>query len=615
MRLHHDFCMIDDVPQGTIEEKMVSVLEYGRIYPKLVSLKEKQIQSAYLKQFKDVQAQKEKLKTQYEFDVEQHKANNEFTKDVEDLLKGTYKKDIEDLEAQLPEKYQRSNLTKGVITGIDIFVNTITTTGINFVAGRLSRGTINDVNVSLPSRTKEWLNKQAISWNARNARDNNDLPNTTVPQRPSYVPSAERPSEEYQQEAINKIESPFKRMLNITQEFTLESLETVTPQTLEALFETTFFMAKNQDLDIHERFKPFVKLIETMPRDNFRENGFMNEERLLKVTSLIKDALDLKRGDFASALIRPFITKLKEQNNQLLNGEGDISEKLREEFSEITENSVVLSNKPFDLNTVDKRNPLDTMWELMKTFHITEAEDDPEELKDIPLSGHLPEIVDNALNDLRKFELKATKRLIDLALLNNQVVTEDNSGQQHILKRNEAFNGRDKKFLSLLIAKSMRVINPNPLNDMIAKFLCLYEGGHFAEGGGFSDSVQDDHTVNLNVLERLVDLVQRGRTKDGEPTILQRLDQEPARHNEDYQENGRTRSRIKQGKCDFKDVYDECNGNLDAMRTRFNRFTPKPFTVRITPEMSKQREAKKATYASLGGNGNTPNPTSSLGGI
>ena len=252
---------------------------------------------------------------------------------------------------------------------------------------------------------------------------------------------------------------------------------------------------------------------------------------------------------------------------------------------------------------------------------------DESELYDIPFTGHLSTLIEKAFNELRDGNMETTKELIKYA----EGRFEDSTTGE-VLAGNEVFNGMDKKFLNLIAFSARRIhqvnnhqlniggvlIHQNPVNTMIARFLSLYEGGHFAEGGGFSEKCDDGDRYgdfkldSLTKIVEVMNLQDRDRSRRTIPglTISQKLNGE-----NDNSDVGDDVIELRNGKCIFKEVYDECNGNLDAMRTRFNRFTPKTFSVKITPEMSKQREAKKAAYASLGGNGNTPNPTSSLGGI
>ena len=93
-----------------------------------------------------------------------------------------------------------------------------------------------------------------------------------------------------------------------------------------------------------------------------------------------------------------------------------------------------------------------------------------------------------------------------------------------------------------------RTIDPNPLNEAMSNFLNLYTAGHFADGGGFSDSANDGYTQPIMVLDRLTNAVRTQTRYNDEPTILERLGDKPAHSNEITSFNPYNNN----NECDFK---------------------------------------------------------------
>ena len=382
------------------------------------------------------------------------------------------------------------------------------------------------------------------------------------------------------------------------------------------MFDTTALIANDKDLDINERFKPFISIVETMPDDKFKDTGFMSEKRLLTVTVLIKNSIELNRGDFANQLIEGVFPKLAKNQPEFIVSTSETGSSIREEISDITEKATILSKKHYSESAIDKTKPLTSLLALIKNKVMLEFEGDDESMPaDTPITGNTPATISAALHTLRNGNRDLTKDLIEVAIVNKD---------SEVLKSYETFNGMDKSILNSMTAQAKKIleinkinsdtksclIDPNPLNTMIAKFLSLYEGGHFAKGGGFSKECDDldRYDVKMDSLPKIVKLMNSQDTNRIEVTglsISRRLKGEVTRD-----EKKPTEFKI----CDFKKVYDEANGDLDAMRKIFNdthRFPPKPFEVKIKPGMSKQQVSQKARLAALGGGSSA---TASIGG-
>jgi hypothetical protein len=356
-------------------------------------------------------------------------------------------------------------------------------------------------------------------------------------------------------------------------ELTLDNITSVSDETLARFFDTSAVMAVCDAFDIDDRLKPMVKLLEIIPDNKFKHNSVINNQRVFIVTDLIKNTIDLQRGDIATELMTHSIPKINNNNPELMRATSEISNSFRKELSDITALSVSLSKVDTRLKPVYKRKPLGKLLEFTKKNIIPEFTSyDPSEPMDIPVTGHLPEIIDSTIADLRQGETETLKSLIKHAHDNNPDL---------VVIGNDIFNGQDKKILSLILEKLRRSLNPNPLNEVMSDFLTLYTAGHFAEGGGFSDSTDDGQTQPLRVLERLTNAVKTQTRYNDEPTILERLDNKSVQTSE--------LQGSPDNKSDFIKAYRQENGNLNRMKIRFNQHTPKPFKTSITDNMARHR--------------------------
>lgn len=562
------------------------------------------------------------------------------------------------IEAHLPEKYHSSEFTKqavkmgsrfavGVPLGAASYVATplvgvaattagayaqsvagatagaAATAGVKMAGNALLQNSIANATSNLSDRIAQWQKERLLKNNVSQAMENDDFSTASTttasfngaaqypdPQSPTKVSDTERNSE------IAKIETPFERIAGVLEGISEENLKTVDNKVLSKLFEITFDLAIDDKISIDKRFAPFVKLMETMPNQKFKfdnqsilDNGngntapptdnqetFLSEERLFVVTDLIKQTLELNRGDYANSLINSFFKKLSMIHPEVLSTQNTVGSAMRQRISDITEAALILSNKHYFDNATVQKAPMASLLNLLGDRYILERNSIVGQ-KDIPVIGHLPELVAIALRDLNNGGIPTTQHLLTLATEKFAVRTPE-----VIVQGTQIFNGEDKTFLAEMIDKAETIsnenyhaklrngalMNPNPLDKMLANFLDQYQAGHFAQGGGFYDN-HSEGEGEYQILPRLVELgeMQKVETNNTQ-TYLHHLQDKP-----------------------FKQIYDACNNAQDravAMQERFNRATPIKFRKTITPDMSKQRVAQ-ASYAS-----NTGVP-SSIGGV
>ncbi len=462
-----------------------------------------------------------------------------------------YKKRVLEVEAKLSTSYQRHGTIKAFIDDLNISKPLIIV-ATPFVA-KIPLGTIliEGVVHSVGKGVKKLINQQ--------------------------IPDDEKPTQTEINAEIAKIETPLQRLNAILPELTADNIASVSDNTLARFFDTCAAMAANGAFDIDNRLKPMVKLLEIMPDDKFDNNSVVNHERIFIVTDLIKNTLDLKRGDIATDLMTHFIPKINNNNPELMRDTSELSNSFRQTLSDITQKSVEFTRINQSLNPTDKRKPLETLLAFTTDNTIPEyrISDDPTEPMDIPVTGHLPEIINSTIADLRNNQTEILQSLIKHASKNDP---------DHIVTGTDIFNGQDKKILGVMLDTLKRAIDPNPLNEAMSDFLTLYTAGHFAEGGGFSDTANDGQTHPLRVLDRLVDTVKTQTRYNDEPTILEHLNDKPAENNEITSFNPNNNN----NECDFKKAY-RTNGDINRMKTLFNQYSPKPFKTSITANMAKHR--------------------------
>jgi hypothetical protein len=500
---------------------------------------------------------------------------------------------LAEIEAKLPPKYVRDNMTKRFIDGIPlatysgakmvtsqaasaVLASTQAGTKVAMVAGVVAHPLVaGGVGIAtgyvVGTKIKELVRKQNLKYNFQQVKDNMSVFSEDTKPAPEFNP-LEKPNVH---EAIAKIETPLQRLNSILPELTADNITSVSDETLARFFDTSAIMAAYDEFDINERFKPLLKSLEIMPNEKFECNSVINNYRVFSVTNLIKSAIILGRGDIATELMTHSMPKINAHNPELMQGIGTIANDFRQELSEITELSQILNNKDHDLTVTDNDKPLNKMWNLARTGIIPEyVSDDPTEPMDIPVTGHLPEMVASAISDLRNHELRKIKKLVEYA---------HDDAPHALVTGNDIFNGQDKKILSLMIATLQRSINPNPLNEIMSDFLTLYTAGHFAECGGFSDTANDDYSQPLRVLDRLVNVVNSQTQYNNEPTILERIENKLRQQDQIIGDNRYD------NRCDFKKAYRTSDGMVNVMKIRFNQYPPKIFKTSITPNMAKHR--------------------------